>query len=68
MADTLAPGEANFSVMKAFANSITEFTGKVDECALKLARLADDQNNAPHTMHQISPASSDVSPTKILEL
>jgi methyl-accepting chemotaxis protein len=63
VADTLAPGEADFSVMKAFANAISEFTGKVDECALKLARLAERPDNAPHTMRQISPASSDVSPT-----
>jgi uncharacterized protein YoxC len=61
VADTLAPGEANFSVMKAFANAITEFTGKVDECTLKLARLAERADNGPHTLSQISPALSDVS-------
>ncbi len=61
VADTLAPGEANFSVMKAFANAITELTGKVDECTLKLARLAERSDNAPPTARQISPASSDVS-------
>ncbi len=61
VADTLAPGEANFSVMKAFASAITEFTGKVDECTLKLARLAERSDNPPHTLRQLSPASSDVS-------
>jgi methyl-accepting chemotaxis protein len=61
VADTLAPGEADFSAMKAFANGITEFTGKVDECTLKLARLAEQSDNTPHTLRQISSALTDVS-------
>jgi len=60
VADALSPGsiEANLSALKTFADSVTELTAKVDECARNLDRLG-PQAGSPPTVQQLTSAPRD---------
>ena len=60
LANTLSPTsvEANFSVLKAFADAIIGLTAKVEDCARKLAHLAEERDQEPQPVRQFAPPSA----------